>query len=239
MAHRYGSVSVPLIAQQGQDDLLYHVGAYFQAVANAHAAAEWESVAPPTGALPITAVFTNDPRDTNFNDNKLPALFIWRSQETEFVDEAQDIRVMRGTLKCLWVPPALGKPEVLAKRWQFPWKLARVLDFYLERLRDPSYVVPGDPDPDAATMGSMIGDFAKFRKLRFNSVKPEPVSIDLVDAKRPPLIYDASLFELAVEEEIAWDLTQFDAFDGIDNTISVPPADLQTQPRILIDQDLD
>lgn len=205
MPDRYGPLEIPLVATRGRDALLVTVGEYFKAIANAHAQAEWTSVAPGEGAV-VKRVFTHDPERSDFNQNQLPALFLYRLGQPTFVDEAQDVRITRSRLRCIWVPPPTGKGEVTSKRFNFAWALMKVLDDYLELGRDPAWKVAGDPDPEAALYGSVLPRHAGYGRLRMESVSPQTVSIQYVpqdgEPLPPPNIYPSYAAELEVEEEL-------------------------------------
>jgi len=221
MPDRYGATVLPLDAStpDGRDPLLWYVADYFKAIANAHAVAEWALHWKGGSPVPCASAFTHDPHETNFADNNLPALFLWRSDVLEHVDEAQDIRVTRSRLRLLWVPPHTGKPELKTERAPFPYKLAKLWDDYLELGRDPAWIVSGDADPDAAAYGSVIARFAQFRRLRFATVRPEPLVIELLSPdgapRAAPKIYTAQLSELMLEEELVRDPARYAALHAI------------------------
>ncbi len=213
VADLYGATTLPMPGTDpgGVDPLLAYVVDYFKTIANAYALADWQSVSPGATAA-VRYAFTHDPHETNFVDNKLPGLFLWRSGATEWIDESQCIRIQRGRLRLLWVPPDTGKPEQKVQRSHFPWKLAKLFDDYLELGRDPAWVVPGDPDPSAPAYGSVLARFANFRRLRFQSVNPNPLLIELVAPdgapRSPPRTYAATLIELLIEEDLVRDPTR-------------------------------
>lgn len=221
VADLYGATRLPLDGStpDGKDPLLSTVASFFQAIANVHAKAEWEVIAKVGSPLPCLHAFTHDPHETNFIDNNLPALFLWRSDVLEHVDEAQDIRVIRSRLRLLWVPPNTGKPDEKTRRTHFPFKLVKLWDDYLELGRDPAWLAPGDPDPEAPLYGSVLARFALFRRLRFTTVRAEPLMIELLAAdgapRMPPRVYTAQLAELALEEELRRDPARFAALHAI------------------------
>lgn len=240
MRDLYGATPIPLegLETDGRDPLLSTVAAYFQAIANVHARADWEAIAKLGSPLPVVHAFTHDPHETNFNDNTLPALFLWRSEVLEHVDEAQDIRVIRSRLRCLWVPPSTGKPDEKTRRTQFPFKLYKVLDDYLELGRDPAWVLPTDPDPEAPVYGSVLPRFALFRRLRFTSVRPEPLVIELVSAdgapRMPPRIYTAQLAELMLEEDLERDPARHAPLHAITVAVSLVRGPADPEPPLPI-----
>lgn len=221
MTDRYGATAIPLVVSEaGTDPLLAYVGAYLQAVGNAQASAAWEAVAPPLGALPVRFVFTHDPAVTDFNDARTPALFLWRRDALRHELRSTDERVRTSRLACLWVLPNTGKPEVITLRSHFAWKLFAIFDAALEKGRDPSWVVTGDTYFDPATYGSTLARWARFRKLTFASVKPEPLEIQILDdrSKTKPK-YTAFLGELDLEEELVRDAELNDELDGIEQAV--------------------
>lgn len=135
--------------------------AFLQAVLNRNGDAAWGSVNgyQPAGTHFVNAVFGFDPTEgdgTTFNTGDLPALFMWRSEILGADWRAADYYVRRSTLTLLWVPP----PATQATRasWQPALNLvASIVDGITDPDgRDPAYVVPGDPDPNAPYQGSLL-----------------------------------------------------------------------------------
>ena len=92
-----------------------------------------------------------------------------------------------------------------------------------------------DPDPLAATLGSVLARFAKFRRLEFRRDSTKPVVIQHIEGGGT-MRYPAQLAELLCEEETAQDLTLYDELDGVDLSMSVP-AEAPGQPATLLVED--
>lgn len=244
VADLYGSTILPLTGDEARiDPMLSPLVSFFQAIANAYALAEWK-VLVPTATACVARAYTHDPHESNFVDNKLPGLFLWRTGSPEWHEESQGIRICRSRLRLLWVPPDTGKPEQKTDRSHFPWKLAKLWDDYLGLGRDPAWIVAGDPDPEAPRYGSVLARFAKFRRLRFQNVQSEPLVIELVAPdgapRSPPRLYSAMLIELFLEEELTRDPTRNPPLNsvGVDGFIVAGTND-PAPPLPIIPTDVD
>lgn len=220
MPNAYGAITIPLeAAEAGDDPLLVHTLAFLKAIANAYGALAWNAL---TGgdSQPVAHTFMHDPELGLFNDNKLPALFLFRDPEqTTFTQETQDNRVERGVLRLLWVPPSTTQ-EKAARRYSFAGKLFKLLDHALEVGRDPAWIMAGDEYSDAETRGSFVSRYAEFRRLRFEKVRRRMLAIPLVDGTQPRR-YEAWSAELQYEEARTFDMTLFDELDAVEQTIEV------------------
>lgn len=163
----FGAVPIPLGAPIGEqpidDPALYHFLKFVQAFVNANSLLAWgqlypEAVAenmPANNGDMIFRVHTHDPQEGEFNDTDLPALFAWR---TKVDDEhpADDWRTEDVQVTIRWLLPALMGQDKLTTMHPLISALAKMVRVALARGQDPSWVVPGDPDPKAARQGSVL-----------------------------------------------------------------------------------
>ena len=163
MSDTFGLATIPLSPPQaGQPTtdptiqmLLDFFTAFLNDDQNATAAWQIQGVAPST--QPVMGKFPYDPEVNLFHASTLPALYLWReSGKEEWL--ADDYMVEESTCKMLWVFP-LANPENQAARVSFASGLCKALNVAMERGRTPSWVVPNDPDPVAATQGSFLGTY--------------------------------------------------------------------------------
>lgn len=153
MPDQYGLLPIP-VPGTGLigDPFLELFGDYLKTVVNANVGTAWATLRPRTGeeALPVRAVFTNDPAKVQFVERQLPAIFLWRDRET--IDrKASDRRHAETKLKVLWVFPPDGK-QALKARWSpFCNAVAKTIDAALEFGRHPLWVASGDTNPTATS----------------------------------------------------------------------------------------
>ncbi len=202
MSDTYGRLTLPVVVPDACLSILLD---YFKAFLNANARAAWQAVCP--GKLPVEATFSHHPERDGFNDNKLPALFLYREESRSFDDVAVDWRVAESGLLLLWVfPPAPQDKQ--RQRVAMTNAVVKLLDVAIERGRDPSYVVPLDTDRTAAEQGSVLLRYAGLLSLQLVKATSRELVImmdDQSDARR----YDAIECALRMEEQFEPDLTQY------------------------------
>lgn len=166
MTDSFGATNIPLdeptAGQPVDDPALYYLGSYLQAFINSNAARMWASLYPNAAVAPEIASkmvrvvhFANPEDGSPINDNELPALYIWRSDVTDS-RAADDWRMQESRAELRWVFPRLLTQEVIEKLHPLLALLAKVVRVGIERGRDVSWVVPNDPDTNAATYGSVL-----------------------------------------------------------------------------------
>lgn len=163
----FGGVPVPLGApidgQPIDDSALFHFMSFMKAFVNANSTLAWGALFPEVVAANMPAnngnmifrAYPQDPQECEFNDNDLPALFAWR---TKVDDErrADDWRTQDIQVTLRWIFPTLLPQDKITAMHPLISAMAKMFRVALERGQDPSWVVPGDPDPKAATQGSVL-----------------------------------------------------------------------------------
>lgn len=206
------------------DPLLDVLGSFYKAVLDARAGAAWAALAPDSTAPASTAcrkVFTWDPEPAGqeFLDRELPALFIWRDHYEPASWLAAGWRTRQSALRLAWVFPPVDQKRQSA-RAPFINALASVFDQSLEfKGRDPAWVYPGDPDPDAATLGSNLWVFAKLFRIVVGRVSMSPLIIrgPVGTTGVAPKTYFRVQVQIDVWERLEQDLSAwYDLEDGLD-----------------------
>ena len=144
---------------------------------------------------------------------------------------ADAYRTRTSTITLLWVMPPAQDAAARARQ-PITNALASGIDLAIERGRTPSFVVPGDPDPLAATQGSDVWHWMAFWQLRMGTARPAALDVPVTTAKGTETRhYDAVLFTLTLEEDLTLDMSRFDALAGLD--LRVTNAD-----DVLVGEDL-
>lgn len=233
MADSFGKLLIPLPAPPAAtsptgyqptaaDPLIDYSLAFFQAFLNANAPVAWQAVFKDLpSAPPVLATFAEDPTTSAFTDNLLPALFMYResAEEPEWI--AEDWLTQKSVCRLLWVMP----PTVFDKRAfrvSICGAIARTLLVGVERYRDPSWIVAGDPDPDATTYGSVLNTFAGWMEFYVGKWKPMQLKIPMNDRGARPRQYDALSIDCLVTEKLNYDVDRFPGLREIDVTIKTP-----------------
>jgi hypothetical protein len=166
MADQFGALALPVDATATVvgDPALTKLGSFLQAVLNAECAAAWLAVqpapidAPPTVQVPVVqTVYLHDLRRFAFNENALPALFVWRERgkQEQFADDwRSDVTTFRVT----WVMPALAQEEQRARQ-PITQAIIKAIGTYIEEGRHAAWVDAGDTEPSAATYAADPGGF--------------------------------------------------------------------------------
>lgn len=176
MVDKVGNVEVPVTTSAPVGDpLLTVLGSFFKATLNAKASTAWGSVDP--GHACVRETFAHDPAEASFNDNKLPALYLHRTSIGKAKWISQDWRIRPSQVSMSWVPPDAPDPKFVL-RDAFINSISSVIEHTIEfEGRDPSWVVPGDTDPLAATSGSLLWTFAKVHSMVARQVRHVPLII--------------------------------------------------------------
>jgi hypothetical protein len=163
---RHGGLAFPAPEQEGGeaagDPGLTVLLSCLQAAINARLGAVWARIRTGTETVPCRTTYPYDPSEGVFNLSHMPSLHGWRvSGETEQI--AADYRITRDNLCLLWVYP-IARQGNAGLRHAFAGAVEKVINAVLKLGRDPAWVVPGDPDPNAATLGSLLWTHAGFWK---------------------------------------------------------------------------
>lgn len=221
---QYGGVPIPAVAPAPgfavTDRALSVIGLYLQAFLNAYAAVPWEAVSHLD--KPVKTVFTHDPRKRWFNERDLPALYLYRigGAPERF---ASDYRILRDKVMALWVF-SVAKAETQHLRDPFVAGVVKLIDDAIERTRDPSFLLAGDPDPSATDFGSNV-----FRAAGADGVSLERWDIASISVPVPgepaARTYDGVALTLELVEHDLRSLEPFDAPYGVDVSLSLTTSD--------------
>lgn len=160
-ASQFGALPLPIpapgtgetVADPGLDVLL----AFAKAVLIASANTAHQTVDPGTEDV-VKTTRAHNPGQVVFSEKELPALFGWRISG-ESTTEADDYEIETSKITLLWIlPPA--QQEHLAARGPIVHGLAKALTAALKRSRHPAWIKGGDTDPQAATRGSFLWEWA-------------------------------------------------------------------------------
>ena len=175
------------------------------------ATAAWAPLAGAAGAVPVLRVFAHDPEDVVFDEKHLPALYLWRDSATHSYrgDDWEDDTT---ELKMLWVYP-LAQQSNQRVRQPYANVITKLIDAGIERGRTPSWVQPGDTDPNASTLGSLFWIFAGFDRLFFKSWTKGKLRIIAAD-KSDTLDYPAIEMTLELVENDVYGLDRYEALLG-------------------------
>jgi hypothetical protein len=226
MADAFGTLQIPLVTpatgESAGDPFLQITASFFAAVLNGNVSTAWQAVYKDVAAAKVVkSFFDDDPRDATFNVTSLPALFFWREDVKEPVWIAEDYLTQESLCRLLWVFPA-SVPEKRTMRSSIINGIARTLTIMVERDRDPSWVVTGDTDPQAATQGSRLSRWAGIFEMYLGTWKPYDLLIPMMDRVSKPMTFDAVTIGVRVVERLNYDLTRFDASGGMTLTIKTP-----------------
>ena len=125
-------------------------------------------VAPSTP--PVAATFPYDPREFTFSSATLPALFGWR-ESGKFERISDETVLHESTLMVLWVLPLQTKGDSGKSRKAYVNGLVSAITTAIERGRTPSWVQPGDDDPQASYAGSLLNKYIGSWSLNFTDWK--------------------------------------------------------------------
>lgn len=217
----YGPLQIPILEPSATDTvadpLLDVVLGFFTKILNANAGRAWKAVSgyqPGGNDLVVVSTFTWNPEEeegTEFNSRDLPALFMWRETIDGSAWIAADYYVRPSKLVMLWVPPNVVQAE--RARWRpFINAIASIIDGITDPDgRDPSYVVPGDDDPAASYLGSLLWkQLPNLFSFDVSRTKPATVKLRLDSGERPH--YPCVRMEIDVRER---------------NTVGEPPDNYQ------------
>jgi hypothetical protein len=222
MADNYGAVTVPVQVPAGAfppvmavgDPLLGYVADFIKTVMNTYCQAAWASVTTqPTAPNIVSAVFVHNPKEEVFKRQALPALYVFRDENlvdnAEFI--ADEYRMSHGLLKAYWVMPPAPQ-DTKRNRWQIINAIVKVLDEAIERGRDPSWVVPSDPNPQAATYGSLLDVWAGWTIFNLQKARRAALRIDRMatdggaKGAGAPALFDMLEMTFFVEEKLTVDI---------------------------------
>lgn len=207
MSDREGLLTLPMVEggdpreEAVGDPLLDVLGSFLQAAVNADTAAGWASVSPratspKAGAVPIAHVFRHNPDKSSFDSNRLPGLFLWRSNWPKLTPYSQDWKAQVSHVSAMWVPSSEAF-EKDAYRDPMRNAIAKAIHRNVERGRNPAWKVPGDTDPKVDDYGSFLLRHLNVTKIQTLNITNIPLSVTKGDKTFP---YDAMLAVFEVTE---------------------------------------
>ncbi len=130
------------------------------------------------------SLFAHNPNEVVFQVDYLPALYLWRSDGGDFVQQADDYLLDNSTWTLLWVMP-LASQENQSARSPYVNQLAKAMAAALNRARTPGFVLLGDPDPLAASLGSFLWGSINAVMQYPAKWRPSKVLSQAVDGTKP------------------------------------------------------
>lgn len=195
MTDTFGALQLPAqLAVHGEpagDPGLGRLGQYFKSTLNFFGQAAWTQVAGPNLKV-VSEVFFHDPNEMTFNNRDMPGLFISRFSEPAYQRLSEDIDLSYTKLKAIWVRGYM-RPEFARQRDPFYNTISKVMQHAIELGRHPSYVMADDPDPTAATQGSVIMRVAGCFELIWKGFKRTPVTIQIDREKATYAAFDGEI----------------------------------------------
>jgi hypothetical protein len=238
VADQYGAEPIPLVAPAAGfaagDRALTYLLQYFTAFLNVKAVAAWQAAGIAPNVPVVRKSFAHDPKKVSFSTADLPALYMWRSGSEKPPEQyADDYRLTHDVLELLWVLPTINQ-ETDRKREPIDNAIKNLIDVALEEGRDPSWIVAGDPDPAAATRGSLIWNFATFYEMSLSKWKASTFQPDARNESGGVagiFHHHALSVTFEIQEVYSQDLANFDPLQGMDTTYQTadsPPLVIET-----------
>ena len=189
---------------------------YLKAVLNVRAGAAWNSIG---GTNAVVTTFAGNPDEIAFVDSDLPALFMWRADEGQAKWIADDWHVRETEIHVTWIFPVVTGSDRARNKTHFLNGFTSVVQQAIAQERDASFVIPGDPEPQAATYGSLLLTFTQHVKLDARGCARAKVAKD-IPANSDSALYDAITTKLLIIERMNWDISSVAEGSGLDGTLS-------------------
>lgn len=212
MADLFGVLALPIPVptnpgtdesqQAVSDPGLDHLAAFTRAILNANGDAAWKAVAPDTQF--VRAVFKHDPALGDFSAKYLPALFVWRGGEPQFIRLADDYAVNETPIEFLLVMQTSQQGRVAA-RSPIINGFSKILSRGFLRQRDPAWVLAGDPDPSTPVLGSSLSKQTGFAKMLLTTAGQATTLSVLTKGATATMVYPALRAQLMVTEQLCED----------------------------------
>ena len=220
-------IPVPAAGATVADPLIDTLFGFFVAILNAHAGAAWSSVGgyqPGGNTLAVVSTFPYDPEDeggTAFSSRDLPALFMWREEIEGSEWLAADYYVRKSKLTMLWVPPPFVEENRALTR-PFINAICSIVDGVTDPDgRDPSYMIPGDDDPAAAYLGSLLWKLTpNLYSFDVAKSKPSRIRLRIDSGERPHYPCVRMSIEVRERNTIGEPPDAYYDLSGVDVTIS-------------------
>lgn len=239
MADTYGKLALPVPVtsgvvppvQAGGDPLVGYTADFLKAVLTAQCLTAWQQVAP---TVPVVrTVKLDDPTDQDFNARDLPTLYVFRdediaTQTTEWL--ACDYRYATSKIHVWWVMPNVAQ-ATRAIRYAFLNAIDKAIDQAVERGRDPSWVVTGDTDPQAAASGSMLNRYAGWDVFERKKSRRKKLLIAPLDGAK--MEFEMLAMEFGCDELLTRDITVGTVPHKLDVTYKSPDQGTGLGDRVL------
>lgn len=223
MADTFGALLLPSpplvvggpIALVAGDPFLTYLLPYLQATITAYLLPLWQSagIAPTRPIVGYTFPF--DPGAHGFVDQKTPALYAWREGEPMSEWLAADWTLDQSNVTLLYVFEPHANPEVVKARQPMVNAIRKAVIEAIEANRHPSWVVPGDTDPNAATTGSDFAGWAGFHEVQVMKGKAGKLRVRY---DKETSDYDTYEITLAVKERQTIDISPLPNLQGLATT---------------------
>ena len=238
MSDAYGMLPLPVTVAEGDvaigDPLLDKLLAFFEAVIMHDCADAWNIASGNNGNQPLVKrTFAHNPADQAFRKMTTPALYLWRESIGTAVWRAADYRIRPSELILRWVPFAPNSQE--RKRVWEPFfnAIPSALDAAVERGRNPGWMVTGDTDQMADTLGSYVYKYINVWKLLVDVSAAKRVTLTIpLEGNTPPRTFQAIDIPIGLEERLNEDSTKFGVL-AYTEAAFVVPAEPPTLPLTL------
>jgi hypothetical protein len=207
------------------------LAAFTRAILNSHGDAAWKAVAPETQF--VRSVFKHDPALGDFSAKYLPALYVWRGGEPQFVRLADDYGIEETPIEFLLVMQTSQQGRVAA-RSPIINGFGKILSSGFLRQRDPAWQLEGDPDPNTPILGSSLTKHTGFVKMLLTTAGQATTLSVLTKGATSTMVYPAIRAQLMVTEQLCEDPSaaagarpaQLDLKTTTEDGPEVPPARL-------------
>lgn len=200
---------VRVVDQPAADPLLYYLGTFIVAVANAKSGAAWSAISPANLAGPCQSLYFNDPNKLGLSTDDFPAMFLWEHGEPADEWWADSWHIQKRTLVLTWVlEPA--ETELQRRRLLLVWPTIRAIKAAVAEGRHPAWVVPGDSATLATTLGSPLWLRTGHMRLHSGEARQHDVQVEMVDPLPPgekPPVFEAFELTFNVAERVTRDMT--------------------------------
>jgi hypothetical protein len=195
MAHEFGLLPLPAVEPTPDPDVepeavtdhaLSRLGEFLQAVLVEYIGDAWDLVA--KNEPIVREVKTHDPKDYDFRHNDLPALYLWREEETESND-GDDLLVGTSQIVVLWVYPPQTQFKGALRQNIFNG-FSKAVATAIRNEKDPCWVRDGDEDPAAEMLGSSIALNCGFASIFVDKIQRATLIVNTVagtDARYPAI----------------------------------------------------
>ena len=233
MADTIGLTTLPIAAPASVTDvvgdmLLQRLGEFLKAALNRMGDAAWLQRG---GAHNVVEhVFYHNPQRL-FDDQRLPALYLWRST-SDRRREGDDVCKVTSRITVYWIAEP-AQEDTDTARAPFERAVDVMMARALHRERDSAWVVAGDTDPLAATQGSFLPTWLGYNwMLKANSSELELTKqVTDGDGSRVGLFYGLAT-GVDVEELAAWDSDLGTYPPALDATIHGNPSEGDDGPEL-------